>query len=301
MVLNSFAGWKHLIRVLLLGSMMCGALMISGCGSSEQATTEEEGFTDEPVTAEQAQPEKKEEAGDQQALTSFIGAAPKKEEPKKEQPVVQQEAPPPAPVTTPLDQVQTENTSLKQKVVKLEQDVRSLNARISDTEAKYMAEKERADQAEEAAKVAARSAAISARGGQVQAPAEEVMTPGSEASMGAYESALGQFKGKKYDDAIVTLQNMVSAGVSKSLEDNCHYWIGEANFGKKNYQEAMKHFEMVFEYKNSEKLADAQYMMAQCFERTGNKAKAKESYERVVKDFPMSRLVQRAKERWARL
>jgi TolA-binding protein len=62
----------------------------------------------------------------------------------------------------------------------------------------------------------------------------------------------------------------------------------------------MSHFEMVFEYENSEKLADARFMLAQCFERTGNKMKAKESYERVVNDFPMSRLVQRAKERSAR-
>ena len=305
MVLNSFTGWNHLVRNLLLGSMVFGALMIAGCGSSEEVASEEEGFSDEPLAAEQTQPEeKKEEAADQQALTSFIGAAPKKEEPKQEpvvQPSVQQEAPPPAPVTTPLEEVQTENTSLKQKVVKLEQDVRTLNARISDTEIKYMAEKDRADKAEEAAKVAAQSAMISARGGQVQAPAEEPMTPGTEASMGSYESALQLFKGKKYDDAIGTLQNMISAGVSKNLEDNCHYWIGESNFGKKSYQEAMQHFEMVFEYKNSEKLADAHYMIGQCLERTGNKAKAKEAYETVVKDFPMSRLVQRAKARWARL
>lgn len=301
MVLNSYSGWKQLIRILFLGSLISGILFVAGCGSSEEATMEEEGFTDEPLTAEQTQPEQKEEEdANQQALTSFIGAAPKKEQPKEE-PVVQQEAPPPAVVTPPVDDIQTENTSLKQKVVKLEQDVRTLNARISDTEAKYMAEKERADQAEEAARVAAQSAAISARGGLVQPPADEAMTPVNEASMGSYESALQLFKGKRYDDAIVTLQNMISAGVSQNLEDNCHYWIGESNFGKKNYQEAMKHFEMVFQYKNSEKLADAQYMLAQCYERTGDKARAKEAYEKVVKDFPMSRLVEHAKGRWARL
>src|SRR3990172_1872188 len=303
MVLNSFTGWNHLVRNLLLGSMVFGALMIAGCGSSEEVASEEEGFSDEPLAADQTQPEeKKKEAADQQALTSFIGAAPKKEEPKQEpvvQPSVQQEAPPPAPVTTPAEDVKTENTSLKQKVVKLEQDVRTLNARISDTESKYMAEKERADKAEEAAKIAAQSAVISARGGLIEA--EEPVTPTSEASMGAYDRALSQFKGRKYDDAIGTLEGLLGSGVSKNLEDNCHYWIGESNFGKKNYQEAMKHFEMVFGYAKSEKLADANFMIGQCYERTGDKAKAKESYEKVVKDFPMSSLVQRAKGRMARL
>jgi TolA-binding protein len=297
MVLNNFAEWKYVVRTLLLGSMVYGALMISGCASGEEVAAEDEGFSDEPATAEQAPAEEaKEEAGDQQALTSFIGAAPKKEEPKQ-QPVVQQEAPPPA-VTTPVEDVQTENTSLKQKLVKLEQDVRTLNARISDTEAKYMAEKDRADKAEEAAKVSAQSAVISARGGQVT---EEVMTPASEVSMDSYDRALELFKGRKYDDAIGTLEGMLNSGVSKNLEDNCHYWIGESNFGKKNYPEAMKHFEMVFDYSNSEKLADARFMVAQCLERTGNKARAKEAYERVIKDFPMSRLVHRAKERSSRL
>ena len=302
MVLNSFAGWKHIVRSLLVGSMVCGALILSGCGSSEEMAAEDEGFAEEPLAEEQKAPpqeeEKKEESADQQALTSFLGAAPKKEEPKQE-PVVQQEAPPPAPVTTPAEDVKTENTSLKQKVVKLEQDVRTLNARISDTESKYMAEKERADKAEEAAKIAAQSAVISARGGLIEA--EEPVTPTSEASMGAYDRALSQFKGRKYDDAIGTLEGLLGSGVSKNLEDNCHYWIGESNFGKKNFQEAMKHFEMVFGYAKSEKLADANFMIGQCYERTGDKAKAKESYEKVVKDFPMSSLVQRAKGRMARL
>lgn len=304
MVLNYFVEGRRVVRSILLGGMVYGALMLAGCGSSEETMTDDEGFQED--TAQQAPEEQKEEASDQQALTSFIGAAPKKEvkkEPTKpeEQPAVQEEAPPPPPSTNPLEELRTENTSLKQKVVKLEQDVRTLNARISDTESKYMAEKDRADRAEEAAKVAAQSAMISARGaargGQVTADE----APASDIDMGAYEGALGMFGAKKYDDAIASLQALINSGVPATVEDNCHYWIGESNFGKKNYQEALKHFDMVLQYRNSEKLADAHFMMAQCYERTGEKAKAKESYERVVKDFPMSRLVQKAKDRWTRL
>ena len=183
----------------------------------------------------------------------------------------------------------------------MEQDVRTLNARISDTEIKYMAEKDRADKAEEAAKVAAQSAMISARGGQVQAPAEEPMTPVTEASMGSYESALQLFKGKKYDDAIGTLQNMISAGVSKNLEDNCHYWIGESLFGKRAYSDAMTHFESVLQYKVTEKKGDSYYMIGRCHEMQGDKAKAKEMYEKVVKDYPTNDLVKKAKDRWGKL
>ncbi len=298
MVLNNFVEWRF-VRSFFLGSMLFGALFIAGCGSSEEAMMEEDGFED-TAAAEQPTEAKAEEGGDQQALTSFIGAAPKKEEKAQEtvaQPPPQQVQAAPA---SPAEDLRTENTSLKQKVVKLEQDVRTLNARISDTESKYMSEKERADKAEEAAKVAAQSAVISARGSQVTAPSES-MTPATEASMGSYDGALQLFRSKKYDESIGALQNLLNSGVPPTLEDNCHYWIGEGNFGKRNYAEAMKHFEMVLQFKGSEKLADSHYMVAQCYERTGNKAKAKEAYERVVKDFPMSNLVPKAKERWARL
>jgi TolA-binding protein len=57
----------------------------------------------------------------------------------------------------------------------------------------------------------------------------------------------------------------------------------------------------VFQYKTSEKKGDAQFMLAQCFERTGDKAKAKEAYEKVVKDYPTSDTVKKAKERWGKL
>ncbi|HEX9615479.1 MAG TPA: tetratricopeptide repeat protein, partial [Bacteroidota bacterium] len=189
---------------------------------------------------------------------------------------------------TDIEELRMENTSLKQQIVKLEQDVRSLSARLSDAEAKYMAEKDRADRAEEAARVAAQSAAISARGS-------------SDEAMTAYEAALQTFNSKAYDDAVSRFQALLDSGVGGELADNCHYWIGESNYGKKNYQEAIKHFEMVFEFDKSEKLADAHFMLAQCLERTGNKQRAKTEYETVVNDFPMSGNVGRARERSARL
>ena len=57
----------------------------------------------------------------------------------------------------------------------------------------------------------------------------------------------------------------------------------------------------MLKYKVSEKKADAQFMIAQCLERTGRKAEAKAAYEKVVKEYPMSDLVKKAKARWAKL
>lgn len=287
---SSLVPWR-VIRRIGAGAVFFSALFLMSCGSSEEAMMEEEGFEEEPLAA-QTEPAQ-EEAADQQALTSFIGAAPKKEEPKQEEPpvqepVVQQTAPPP----TDLEGLKTENTGLKQQIVKLEQDTRNLSARLSDAEMKYMAEKERANKAEEAARVAAQSAAISAR-----TSTEPV---GSDLSA-AYKDGLSSFKSKAYDAAIMKFEGVLNAGAGPKLADNCHYWIGESNYGKRNFAEAVRHFEMVLQDEKSEKLADAHFMLGQCYERLGEKAKAKEHYEMVAKDFPMSGNVTRAKQRSSRL
>lgn len=285
---SSLVPWMT-IRRIGVGALLFSALSLMGCGSSEEAMTEEEGFDEEPL-AEQAEPAQ-EEAADQQALTSFIGAAPKKEEPKQEEPKVQEPVettPPP----TDLEGLKTENTSLKQQVVKLEQDSRSLSARLSDAEMKYMAEKERANKAEEAARVAAQSAAISARTSS---------EPVSGDMMTAYKDALSTFNTKAYDAAIMKFEGVLNSNPGARLIDNCHYWLGESNYGKKNYAEAVKHFEMVLQDDKSEKLADAHFMLGQSYERLGEKAKAREHYETVARDFPMSGNVSRAKHRATRL
>ena len=290
MVLKTKDAKAFVLRSLIFGSMLAGALMLGSCGSSEEtAAAEDEGFEDTTAAAQPAEPAQ-EESSDQQALTSFIGAAPKKEAPKEEKPAEQPMAQTePAASTTPAEDLRTENTSLKQQIVKLEQDNRTLNARISDAGA---------DKAEEAAKVAAQSAAISARGAQVTMASEPVA---SDEAIAAYQDALQTFHSKAYDATISKLQAIIDGNPPNDLADNCQYWMGEANFGKKNYEEAIKHFQLVFQYQRSEKLADAHFMMAQCYERLGRKTTAKEEYEKVVKDFPTSRLVQKAKDRWARL
>lgn len=292
MVLNSSDVWAGLRRIGY-GAFLASALLIMSCGSSEEAMMEEEGFEDEEMVAEE--PAAQNEDADQQALTSFIGAAPKKEEKKEEEaPPVEQPPVQETPVTTPastMEELRMENTSLKQQIVKLEQDVRNLSARLSDAEAKYMAEKQRADRAEEAARVAAQSAVISARGGSETSTEAE----------SAYEVALQAFRMKAYDDAASRFQELLNSGVSARLEDNCHYWIGESQYGKKSYAEAVKHFQMVLRYEDSEKLADAHFMLAQCYERMGDKVKAKQEYETVARDFPMSANASRARERSARM
>ena len=187
---------------------------------------------------------------------------------------VKPETPPPPPGPTAeqkkIESLEADNVNLKQKIVKLEQDNAALNARVSDAEAKLKAELEKA-------------AAV---------PKPPAAT---------YEGAIKAFGEKKYDEAIQMFETLLNGGIAEDQADHCHYWMGESYFGKKQYKEAMKHFEMVFQYKGSEKKGDATYMMGRCYEMTGDKAKAKEAYEKVTKDYPTCNSVKKAKERWGKL
>jgi len=270
----------------LFSLAVIGAMILVGCGSSQEATQGQQG---QQLGAPQEAP--KQEKPMDQALTSFIG---EKEPQKPAEPAKTEPAPGPkvADLEKQLEDLRTENTSLKQKIVKLEQDNRTLNARIADNDAKLVAEKERADKAEEALKAAP---AVKAKATAVEPPEK------AGASMSAYEEALKAFNGRRYDDAVAMLQSMLSAGVADDLADNCTYWIGESYYAKKKYKQAAASFQDVMKFKYSEKKGDAEFMLAQSYERMGNKVKAKEAYEKVVKDYPMCKNVKRAKERWAKL
>ncbi len=275
-----------LLRSATLALAVIAFFALSGCGGSEAATQGEQSAQTDTTGAQPYD----------QALTSFVGE-------KKTDSTAVTETKPPVQQTSTADDIQkqmdalkSDNTDLRQKNLKLEDDVQKLTARLNDAESKYAAEKDRADKAEDAMKTAA-----------AQAMTETKKTESSETAMktdipmAQYEEALGAFKSKKYEDAASAFQKMLDENVPDEIADNCHYWIGESKYAKRKYKEAIEQFDSVMTFKRSEKKGDAQFMIAQCYERMGNKAKAKEAFEKVVKDFPMNSHVKRAKERWAKL
>jgi tol-pal system protein YbgF len=269
-----------------------GAFLFIGCGGSEEATedTQNPQETAKPLgTVEQEQP--KEVKPMDQALTSFIGA---------ENEEVVESPKPAAAAPAKLSQyekqigdLRTENTGLKQKIGKLEQENRGMNARISEVEAQYAAEKLRADKAEESTK------------NGVQAPKVVEEKPVIEKSIpisgSAYDDALKAFNTRKYDAAAKGFNSIIHSGTNADLTNRAKYWLGETYYAQKKYNEALPLFQETLKLKNSEKKADAQFMIAQTYERLGSKAKAKAAYEKVVKDYPMSKNVKRAKACWAKL
>ncbi len=279
------------LRSAMFAFVLLAFFAVSGCGGSEEATQDNQSAQNADSSG--AKPY-------DQALTSFVGE-------KKADTTATQAAQPAQTQTQPsttddvqkqIDALKTDNTDLRQKNLKLEDDIQKLTARLNDAEAKYASEKDRADKAEDALKNAAAAAQPMTEVKKTEATETAMKT---EIPMAEYEEALGAFKSKKYEDAAAAFQKMLDNKVPDEIADNCHYWIGESKYAKRNYKEALQEFDSVMAFKRSEKKGDAQFMIAQCYERMGNKAKAKEAFEKVVKDFPMSSHVKKAKARWAKL
>lgn len=282
------SGLGHILFVFLT----LAAFLLFGCGGSEEVTTETPNPQETAKPLGKVEQEKPTEVKPmEQALTNFIGVDTEK--------VV--EAPKPAAVAPAqlaqyekqIEDLRTENTGLKQKTAKLEQENRGINARITEVEAKYASEKLRADKAEELAK------------NTVQTPKEAEEKPAAEksatGSTSAYDVALKAFNAHKYDVAAKGFKAIIDGGSNADVTNRAKYWLGESYFAQKKYKEALPLFQETLKLKNSEKKADAQFMIAQTYERLGDKVKAKAAYEKVVKDYPMSKNVKRAKARWANL
>jgi tol-pal system protein YbgF len=123
--------------------------------------------------------------------------------------------------------------------------------------------------------------------------------PGS-VSTSTYDDALKAFNSRKYTVAAKGFE-AIGRGTNSDLAKRATYWLGETYFAQKKYNEALPLFQETLKFKNSEKKADAQFMIARTYENLGSKAKAKAAYEKVVKNYPMSKNVKAAKARWAKL
>jgi len=89
-------------------------------------------------------------------------------------------------------------------------------------------------------------------------------------------------------------ERILSDYPSSNLADNAQYWIGECQYGLKQYQSALDAFHKVFQYDKTEKDDDAQFMLGQCYYYMGNLDSALVEFNRLKIDHPDSEYLGRA-------
>ncbi len=253
------------LRVFFVISLL--SIGYIGCGGSEETMAEDEMVTDTGIAEETPQEQVQEEPTEQPVQEPAVQEQPVQEGPTKEQ------------LQADLDALKSENIQLKEENSSLQQTNKDFSAKISDLEA---------------ANAALAAAPKKAEPVKIQ---RRQTAPGKSSSeeIRAYESAIGIAKGRNYRDAINELQALLNAGIKDDYADNCHYWMGECNFQLKDFSQAIQHFQLVQGYKFSEKRDDAQLMIAQSYERLGDRQKARSEYQKLLDMYPTSEYAKRAR------
>ena len=268
-----FPLFRHFLVVSFL------SLLLIGCGGSKDAVSEDELVTDTGVTEEQA-PQEQTPAEEPKSEETPVQQEQPQQQPAQEQPA-QQEGVSKDQLQSDLDAIKADNEKLKEENSSLQQSNKELTTKISDLEAANAA-LSRSSKKNDAAPVKA-----------VNRPAPAGRSTSEEVK--AYEAAVDLAKARKFREAMSEMQTLLNTGIKEDYADNCHYWLGECSFQLKDYAAAIPHFQVVLGYKFSEKKDDAQLMIAQSYERLGDKAKAKAEYQKLVEQYPTSEYVKRAK------
>lgn len=111
-----------------------------------------------------------------------------------------------------------------------------------------------------------------------------------------YQEALAYFNQRNYDAALNIFENLLRTNTNNDLADNIQYWIGECHYMQGKYQMALTDFEKVFTFPKSNKNDYAQFKIALCYLRLGQRDRAREELQRFLNEYPDSSLRSRAME-----
>jgi len=112
----------------------------------------------------------------------------------------------------------------------------------------------------------------------------------------AYEQALNKYYAKRYQEAIQEFTQLLSQYPTHSLASNCQYWIGECYFGAGDNAKAVEAFNVVLSYERSLKQDDALLMLGKTYLKMKQPANARQSLDRLLKEFPNSEFISKAQQ-----
>ena len=127
-----------------------------------------------------------------------------------------------------------------------------------------------------------------------QATSQSQINPADEQI--SYLAAYELIKNKKFDQALDAMQNFVIQHPQSGYAANAQYWLGELYMLKKDYPNAISHFDTVVQqYPSSNKLAASLLKSGYALAASGKKQEAIERLQQVVKNYPGTNTAQLAK------
>lgn len=111
----------------------------------------------------------------------------------------------------------------------------------------------------------------------------------------SYLAAYELIKNKQFDDALIAMQTFVTQHPQGGYTANAHYWLGELYMVKKNYPNAIQHFETVLQqFPSSSKSAACLLKSGYALAASGKKQEAIQRLQQVLKSYPDTNTAQLA-------
>lgn len=115
-----------------------------------------------------------------------------------------------------------------------------------------------------------------------------------------YERGRELVQKQEYAAGRVALEEFLKGQPQNELAPNARYWIGEAYYGEKKYQDAILEFQEVIDrYGEHPKAASALFKQGLAFAALGEKKNARVVLRKLVESYPRAEETKRAKERLA--
>ena len=91
-------------------------------------------------------------------------------------------------------------------------------------------------------------------------------------------------------------QYLIDNGIPDDLADNCQFWIAQSYFIQNKYESAVKEFNKVVRYSNTNKAEDTIYKMGLCYIKLNQNELAFEAFNELISRFPKSKHYNKSNE-----
>lgn len=99
-----------------------------------------------------------------------------------------------------------------------------------------------------------------------------------------------------YDKSLNKFQYLIDNGIPEDLADNCQFWIAQTYFIQNKYETAVKEFNKVIMYSNTNKAEDSIYKMGLCYIKLNKNELALSAFNELVLKFPKSKYYNKSNE-----
>ncbi len=118
------------------------------------------------------------------------------------------------------------------------------------------------------------------------APAVAPAAPEDHASQ-QYRAALRAFSERRLPDASAAFERFVSEHPSHPYADNAMYWRAEIDYARRDYAGALARFSALIErFPRGNKVPDALLRIGLCYERMGQRERARRVFSRLRQQYP---------------